>query len=132
MDAKNIFLFLPGVTQSKNEDLKEMGDISSGMSSRVIQIYLKEILNCFLNKEYHVRSMAMGVIDIVLRQGLVHPVQIVPYLICLSTDLEKEVIFGKVLRILKSFFNLFFVIRLHKKQPSIYRILISNIKASST
>jgi cohesin loading factor subunit SCC2 len=70
-----------------------MGDISSGMSSRVIQIYLKEILNCFLNKDYQVRSMAMGVIDIVLRQGLVHPVQIVPYLICLSTDLEKEVSF---------------------------------------
>lgn len=68
-----------------------MGDISSGMSSRVIQIYLKEILNCFLNHEQQVRSMAMAVVDIVLRQGLVHPVQIVPYLICLSTDPETEV-----------------------------------------
>ena len=75
----------------KTEDLKEMGDISSGMSSRVIQIYLKEILNCFLNADFNVRVMAMRVIDIVLRQGLVHPVQIVPYLICLSTDPETEV-----------------------------------------
>ena len=69
-----------------------MGDISSGMSSRVIQIYLKEILNSFLNGNLSVRNMAMRVVEIVLRQGLVHPVQIVPYLICLSTDPETEVI----------------------------------------
>jgi cohesin loading factor subunit SCC2 len=76
--------------QSKTEDLKEMCDISSGMSSRVIQIYLKEILNSFLNGDFSVRLMAMRVVEIVLRQGLVHPVQIVPYLICLSTDPETE------------------------------------------
>lgn len=35
----------------------------------------------------------MRVVDAVLRQGLVHPVQIVPYLICLSTDPETEVNF---------------------------------------
>lgn len=68
-----------------------MGDVSSGMSSRVIQIYLKEILNSFLNRDLNVRGMAMRVVEIVLRQGLVHPVQIVPYLICLSTDPETEV-----------------------------------------
>lgn len=85
------FMRFLGQTQSKTEDLKEMGDISSGMSSRVIQIYLKEILNCFLNGDFNVRLMAMRVIEIVLRQGLVHPVQIVPYLICLSTDPETEV-----------------------------------------
>uniref|UniRef100_A0A182VUI9 Nipped-B protein n=1 Tax=Anopheles minimus TaxID=112268 RepID=A0A182VUI9_9DIPT len=77
--------------QSKTEDLKEMGDVSSGMASRVIQIYLKEILRSFLHRDYGVRSWAMRVVEIVLRQGLVHPVQIVPYLICLSTDPEKEV-----------------------------------------
>lgn len=82
---------ISGQTQSKTEDLKEMGDISSGMSSRVIQIYLKEILNCFLNEDFNVRVMAMRVIEVVLRQGLVHPVQIVPYLICLSTDPDTEV-----------------------------------------
>uniref|UniRef100_A0A2M4B869 Nipped-B protein n=1 Tax=Anopheles marajoara TaxID=58244 RepID=A0A2M4B869_9DIPT len=76
--------------QSQTEDLKEMGDVSSGMASRVIQIYLKEILRSFLHRECGVRMWAMRVIEIVLRQGLVHPVQIVPYLICLSTDPEKE------------------------------------------
>lgn len=69
-----------------------MGDLTSGMSSRVIQIYLKEILNSFLNRDFNVRVMGMRVVEIVLRQGLVHPVQIVPYLICLSTDPETEVI----------------------------------------
>lgn len=60
----------------------------------MIQIYLKEILNCFLNGDFNVRLMAMRVIEIVLRQGLVHPVQIVPYLIYLSTDpTESEVSF---------------------------------------
>uniref|UniRef100_A0A182MZ11 Nipped-B protein n=1 Tax=Anopheles dirus TaxID=7168 RepID=A0A182MZ11_9DIPT len=77
--------------QSQMEDLKEMGDVSSGMASRVIQIYLKEILRSFLHRDCGVRSWAMRVVEIVLRQGLVHPVQIVPYLICLSTDPEKEV-----------------------------------------
>lgn len=84
-------ILITGQTQSKTEDLKEMGDVSSGMSSRVIQIYLKEILNSFLNRDFNVRVMGMRVVEIVLRQGLVHPVQIVPYLICLSTDPEIEV-----------------------------------------
>lgn len=86
-------ILITGQTQSKTEDLKEMGDVSSGMSSRVIQIYLKEILNSFLNRDFNVRVMGMRVVEIVLRQGLVHPVQIVPYLICLSTDPEIEVSF---------------------------------------
>ncbi|XP_055635470.1 nipped-B protein isoform X2 [Toxorhynchites rutilus septentrionalis] len=77
--------------QSQTEDLKEMGDVSSGMASRVIQIYLKETLRSFLHRSTSVRMWAMRVVEIVLRQGLVHPVQIVPYLICLSTDPEKEV-----------------------------------------
>lgn len=68
-----------------------MGDVSSGMASAIIQIYLKEILNCFLHREYLVRFWAMRVIEIVLRQGLIHPIKIVPFLICLSTDPEKEV-----------------------------------------
>lgn len=77
--------------QAQTEDLKEMGDVSSGMASRVIQIYLKEILRSFLHRDTGVRMWAMRVVEIVLRQGLVHPVQIVPFLICLSTDPEREV-----------------------------------------
>ncbi|XP_052842596.1 nipped-B protein isoform X3 [Drosophila gunungcola] len=76
--------------QSKHEDLKEMNDVSSGMASRIIQLYLEEILECFLNRDETVRLWAVKVIQIVLRQGLVHPVRMVPYLICLSTDPKVE------------------------------------------
>lgn len=36
-----------------------------------------------------VRHAALKVIQLILGQGLVHPVQIVPYLICMSTDFEQ-------------------------------------------
>lgn len=85
-------IYLPtGDKQAKTEDLKEMNDVSSGMASRIIQLYLQEILDCFLNKDDSVRLWAVKVIQIVLRQGLVHPVRMVPYLICLSTDSKLEV-----------------------------------------
>ncbi|XP_068082252.1 nipped-B-like protein isoform X2 [Anabrus simplex] len=76
---------------SKKENLKEMGDVSSGMASTVIQLYLKEILESFLHPNIAVRHAALKVIQLILQQGLVHPVQIVPYLICMSTDVEKVV-----------------------------------------
>ncbi|XP_072750349.1 nipped-B protein [Anoplolepis gracilipes] len=76
---------------SKQENLKEMGDVSSGMASTVIQLYIKEILESFLHINISVRHAALKVIQLILAQGLVHPVQIVPYLICMSTDCEKAV-----------------------------------------
>ncbi|XP_076624009.1 nipped-B cohesin loading factor [Colletes latitarsis] len=76
---------------SKQENLKEMGDVSSGMASTVIQLYVKEILEAFLHENVSVRHAALKVIQLILAQGLVHPVQIVPYLICMSTDCEKAV-----------------------------------------
>jgi cohesin loading factor subunit SCC2 len=77
--------------RSKEENLKEMGDVSSGMASTVIQLYLKETLQSYLHSDLTVRQAALRVIQLVLQQGLVHPVQIVPYLICMSTDCEKLV-----------------------------------------
>lgn len=77
-------------TQSLVENLSDMNDVASGMASRIIQLYLKEILISLLNKDVNVRSNAMKVIQMVLRQGLVHPMTIVPYLICLSTDPVRE------------------------------------------
>lgn len=68
-----------------------MGDVSSGMASTVIQLYLKEIMQSYLHRSLQVRQPALRVIQLVLQQGLVHPVQIVPYLICMSTDCEKLV-----------------------------------------
>ncbi|XP_055853643.1 nipped-B protein isoform X3 [Episyrphus balteatus] len=76
--------------QQQTEDLKEMNDVSSGMASRIIQLYLQDILDCFLNRDDSVRLWAVKVVQIVLRQGLVHPVRMVPYLITLSTDSKQE------------------------------------------
>lgn len=53
-----------------------MGDVSSGMASTVIQLYLKEILQSYLHSDLTVRQAALRVIQLVLQQGLVHPVQV--------------------------------------------------------
>ncbi|GFU63535.1 nipped-B-like protein [Trichonephila clavipes] len=76
---------------SKTEDLKEMNDVTSGMASTVIQIYLKQILECVLHTEINVRKASLQVIQLILGQGLVHPVQMVPYLISLGSDDEPVV-----------------------------------------
>uniref|UniRef100_A0A8C5LQR1 Nipped-B protein n=1 Tax=Leptobrachium leishanense TaxID=445787 RepID=A0A8C5LQR1_9ANUR len=73
---------------SKQEDLKEMGDISSGMSSSIMQLYLKQVLESFFSNQSSVRHFALNVIALTLNQGLIHPVQCVPYLIAMGTDPE--------------------------------------------
>jgi len=73
------------------ENLKEMGDVTSGMASTVIQIFLPSVLDSFIHHSVQVRHAALKVIQLILGQGLVHPVQIVPYLICMSTDVEQRV-----------------------------------------
>uniref|UniRef100_A0A8C6MDQ7 Nipped-B protein n=1 Tax=Nothobranchius furzeri TaxID=105023 RepID=A0A8C6MDQ7_NOTFU len=73
---------------SKQEDLKEMGDISSGMSSSIMQLYLKQVLEAFFHNQSGVRHFALNVIALTLNQGLIHPVQCVPYLIAMGTDPE--------------------------------------------
>eukprot|EP00092_Neocalanus_flemingeri_P037508 GFUD01040842.1.p1 GENE.GFUD01040842.1~~GFUD01040842.1.p1 ORF type:complete len:1343 (-),score=395.27 GFUD01040842.1:539-3985(-) len=76
---------------AEKENLKEMGDVTSGMASTVIQIFLPSILDSFIHHSVQVRHAALKVIQLILGQGLVHPVQIVPYLICMSTDAEQRV-----------------------------------------
>ncbi|XP_030647099.1 nipped-B-like protein A [Chanos chanos] len=73
---------------SKQEDLKEMGDISSGMSSSIMQLYLRQVLEAFFHTQSSVRHFALNVIALTLSQGLIHPVQCVPYLIAMGTDPE--------------------------------------------
>lgn len=57
-----------------------MGDVSSGMASTVIQLYLKEILQSYLHPDLQVRQPALRVIQLILQQGLVHPVQVSNFL----------------------------------------------------
>ncbi len=49
------------------------------------------MLESFIHDNVSVRFTALKVIQLILSQGLVHPVQIVPYLICMSTDMEQRV-----------------------------------------
>ena len=65
-----------GKKLSKKEDLKEMGDISSGMSSSIMQLYLKQVLEAFFHTQSNVRHFALNVIALTLNQGLIHPVQV--------------------------------------------------------
>lgn len=69
-------MLFTGSKRSKEENLKEMGDVSSGMASTVIQLYLKEVLTSFLHPDVLVRHSALKVIQLILQQGLVHPVQV--------------------------------------------------------
>nr|XP_006819500.1 PREDICTED: nipped-B-like protein-like isoform X1 [Saccoglossus kowalevskii] len=76
----------------QNEDLKELGDIHSGMSSSVMQVYLKQVMESFFHTDSTVRMCALQVIHLVLRQGLVHPVQCIPYLVAMCTDYREPTI----------------------------------------
>ncbi|XP_041356628.1 nipped-B-like protein isoform X2 [Gigantopelta aegis] len=76
---------------AKQEDLKEMGDVQSGMASTVMQIYLKQVLESFFHEQSQVRMAALSVIILILKQGLVHPVQCVPYLISMGSDPEPAI-----------------------------------------
>lgn len=71
-----IFYLFAGNKLSKQEDLKEMGDISSGMSSSIMQLYLKQVLEAFFHTQSSVRHFALNVIALTLNQGLIHPVQV--------------------------------------------------------
>ncbi|KRX59134.1 Nipped-B-like protein, partial [Trichinella sp. T9] len=61
----------------KVENLKEMGETTSGLSSSVIQCYLPGVLNCYFNRDQTVRTVASEVVLLTLQQGLVHPGQLI-------------------------------------------------------
>ncbi|KAG8384631.1 hypothetical protein BUALT_Bualt04G0138000 [Buddleja alternifolia] len=52
----------------------------------IVQLYWNGILSRSLDVNEHVRLAALKIVEIVLRQGLVHPITCVPYLIALETD----------------------------------------------
>lgn len=76
--------------EKENQNLKELGDTQSGTTSAVMQVYLKSVLESFLHPQPSVRMAALHVVNLILRQGLVHPVQCVPYLIAIGTDEEQQ------------------------------------------
>jgi len=46
------------------------------MASTIIQVYLKQVLESFFHLQSQVRMSALEVVVLILRQGLVHPVQV--------------------------------------------------------
>ena len=50
--------------------------IFSSTTSAVMQVYLKSVLESFLHPQPSVRMAALHVVNLILRQGLVHPVQV--------------------------------------------------------
>ena len=46
------------------------------MASTIIQVYLQQLLEAFFHTDAQVRMTALNVIELVLKQGLVHPVQV--------------------------------------------------------
>ncbi|KAG8227127.1 hypothetical protein J437_LFUL001671, partial [Ladona fulva] len=75
---------------SKEENLKEMNDVSSGMASAVIQLYLKGILESFIHSSETIRLAVLRVVKNVIQQGLVHPAQSLEGM-CLSYKFQKLV-----------------------------------------
>ncbi|KAF6165138.1 hypothetical protein GIB67_000722 [Kingdonia uniflora] len=54
-----------------------------------IQLYWEGILERCMDMNEKVRQSALKIVEVVLRQGLVHPITCVPYLIALETDAQE-------------------------------------------
>ncbi|RWS29388.1 nipped-B-like protein [Leptotrombidium deliense] len=71
------------------ENLKTMtsddGDTNSIQSS-IVQLYLPDVVKCALSPLLNVRRAAVNLIHIIHNGGIVHPLQLVPYLIAMSSD----------------------------------------------
>lgn len=61
------------------------------MASTIIQSYLKPILDSYLTPNASLRVNVFNCLSLILTQGLVYPIECVPYLIAMTTDPEKKV-----------------------------------------
>jgi len=64
----------------------EMDKNDSGVSNAIAQLFLDPILELCLDCQRSVRLAALGTLEHIQHQGLVHPMQCVRYLIALETD----------------------------------------------
>lgn len=71
------------------ENLKSMcsddGD-SNSLQSTIVQCYLPDVTKCTLSSILNVRRAAVNLVHIIHNGGYVHPLQLVPYLIAMSSD----------------------------------------------
>ncbi len=61
------------------------------MASTIIQTYFRPILDSYLTSNMQLRISAVNCLSQILIQGLVYPIECVPYLIAMTTDAEKKI-----------------------------------------
>ncbi|CAF3328378.1 unnamed protein product [Rotaria socialis] len=67
-------------------NLKDTTDVHSEMASSIAQCYLRIVLDTYLSEDEIIRQCVRKVVTCILEQGLVHPVQFIPFLIAMTTD----------------------------------------------
>ena len=68
------------------DELSDTVVLCCRMASTIIQVYLKQVLESFFHLQSQVRMCALEVVVLILRQGLVHPVQVLLYVTCTVAD----------------------------------------------
>lgn len=61
------------------------------MASSIIQTYLRPILDSYITPNGALRTYVFNCLSLILTQGLVYPIDCVPYLIAMTTDPEKKI-----------------------------------------
>ncbi|CAM0905131.1 unnamed protein product [Alopecurus aequalis] len=77
---------VPYATNGGSEVPVAAGAGDTNICGGIIQLYWNSILERSLDTNDQVRHAALKIVEIVLRQGLVHPITCVPHLIALETD----------------------------------------------
>ncbi|XP_051216494.1 sister chromatid cohesion protein SCC2 isoform X1 [Lolium perenne] len=77
---------VPYATNGGSEVPVAAGAGDTNICGGIIQLYWNSILERSLDTNDQVRQAALKIVEIVLRQGLVHPITCVPHLIALETD----------------------------------------------
>ncbi|CAF0741644.1 unnamed protein product [Adineta steineri] len=72
-------------------NLKDTTDMHSEMASSIAQCYLRVVLDTYLSEDETIRQCVRKVVTCILEQGLVHPVQFIPYLIAMTTDRDTNI-----------------------------------------
>jgi cohesin loading factor subunit SCC2 len=72
-------------------NLKDTTDVHSEMASSIAQCYLRIVLDTYLSEDEIIRQCVRKVVTCILEQGLVHPVQFIPFLIAMTTDRDTNI-----------------------------------------
>ena len=74
-------------TKWEQISLKTISDNNDDqIQSSIIQTYLSSILGCTLSNQLIIRRAAVSLVHVIHSAGLVHPLQLVPHLVAMSTD----------------------------------------------